>query len=405
MKQWQRILFVTMFLFLFLLPANSAHAIGPYQKNLFGTVLDDGTGLEWQHSDDGTLRTWESALAYCEGLTLSYYDDWRLPSRRELSSIVDFSSYFPAIDGVFSSRPEYYWSATTYAYSTSRAWILGFYSGSVAGSKKTTNLYVRCVRAGLSSGTFDLSIILDGSGSGAVNINQPDETCTINCAMGFLPGSTVTLTALAGSGSIFTGWSGDCSGTGLIITVTMDSAKICTAAFSKAGDWNPLPDTGQTTCYDGGGTVIDPCPVPGESFYGQDTNYSDSALAYLDHGNGTVTDTNTGLMWQQNTADTDISGNINSSDLINWQDALDYCANLSYEGDDDWRLPSRFELRSIADYGSIHPVFTCQSSSYWSDRTYANITSSAWYLHFYNGYDSAHYKSNSYYVRCVRAGL
>jgi len=35
-----------------------------------------------------------------------------------------------------------------------------------------------------------------------------------------------------------------------------------------------LPDTGQTKCYDADGVEIDPCPSPGEDFYGQDTQYT-----------------------------------------------------------------------------------------------------------------------------------
>ena len=36
----------------------------------------------------------------------------------------------------------------------------------------------------------------------------------------------------------------------------------------------PVPDTGQTKCYDDVGNEINPCPQPGEDFYGQDANYA-----------------------------------------------------------------------------------------------------------------------------------
>ncbi len=50
--------------------------------------------------------TWESALAYAEGLTHGGYDDWRLPNAKELHSIVDYSrspntSASPAINPLF----------------------------------------------------------------------------------------------------------------------------------------------------------------------------------------------------------------------------------------------------------------------------------------------------------------
>ena len=61
---------------------------------------------------------------------------------------------------------------------------------------------------------------------------------------------------------------------------------IASAAFK-------LPDTGQTKCYDTGGTEI-PCAGTG-----QDGAYSINPMSYTDNGNGTVTDNNTGLIWQK----------------------------------------------------------------------------------------------------------
>lgn len=62
----------------------------------------------------------------------------------------------------------------------------------------------------------------------------------------------------------------------------------------------PVPDTGQTTCYDAAGTVID-CPSPGEPFHGQDGNYTINAPSYTDLGNGVVLDNVTGLHWEVKT--------------------------------------------------------------------------------------------------------
>jgi hypothetical protein len=58
-----------------------------------------------------------------------------------------------------------------------------------------------------------------------------------------------------------------------------------------------LPDTGQNKCYDN--TQEIPCPTSGEAFYGQDAQYQSPQPAYTDNGDGTVTDVNTGLMWQK----------------------------------------------------------------------------------------------------------
>ena len=41
----------------------------------------------------------------------------------------------------------------------------------------------------------------------------------------------------------------------------------------------PVPDTGQTKCYDVAGNVIT-CPSPGQALYGQDANYSINPMSF-----------------------------------------------------------------------------------------------------------------------------
>ncbi|MBV5349935.1 hypothetical protein JZU71_01895, partial [bacterium] len=54
-----------------------------------------------------------------------------------------------------------------------------------------------------------------------------------------------------------------------------------------------LPDTGQTKCYNYSGTEI-PCAGTG-----QDGAYSINPMSFTDNANGTITDNNTGLLWQK----------------------------------------------------------------------------------------------------------
>ena len=126
------------------------------------------------------------------------------------------------------------------------------------------------------------------------------------------------------------------------------------------GDPSLLPDTGQTLCYDAEGAVIS-C---GDSdFPGQDGAYSTGCpmndLRFVDNGDDTVTDTCTGLMWQQNTADIDGGGfnpDPGSGDRVSWCDALAYCEGLTLAGESDWRLPNVLEAQSIADYSLSAPA-------------------------------------------------
>jgi hypothetical protein len=124
------------------------------------------------------------------------------------------------------------------------------------------------------------------------------------------------------------------------------------------------------------------------------------ALADLvENGDGTVTDTVTGLMWQQAEAGT-----------MTWDAALAYCESLVLAGHSDWRLPNRNELQSIVDYVRYKPsidkaVFPGSvSSRYWSSTTDAFATECAWCVNFENGYIQSYIKANSFHVRAVRGG-
>ena len=126
---------------------------------------------------------------------------------------------------------------------------------------------------------------------------------------------------------------------------------------------------------------------------------SAASAIYIDNGDGTVTDTETGLMWKQTT----------ESSTMNWQSAIDHCDALSFAGYDDWRLPEIDELASLIEGGSAPYIDTnmfpdTASSGYWSSTTDDSNTYSAWYVYFGNGNVFSSSKSNSYYVRAVRGG-
>jgi hypothetical protein len=161
-----------------------------------------------------------------------------------------------------------------------------------------------------------------------------------------------------------------------------------------AGD--ALPDTGQTKCYNATGEI--PCPAPGEPFYGQDGNYEGLRPEYEVSANGlVVTDLNTGLIWQR----------VDDGVQKTWAEASAYCEALALSGSSDWRLPSRHELVSIADYGrytpAINPAFNCQSGSYWSNRTRDDDQTYAWLVNFTDGSTLTLGKGLYNYVRCVRS--
>jgi hypothetical protein len=189
---------------------------------------------------------------------------------------------------------------------------------------------------------------------------------------------------------------------------------------SNAGAFK-LPDTGQTTCYgiDGNETSC--------AGTGQDGEYNINPLSYTDNGDGTVTDNNTGLMWQKCSAgQTDDATCSGSATASNWYQAYgtpdatynpephqDVCGSLTLGGHSDWRLPSKKEIMNIVDYGVPYPGPTIEqtyfpntvaggTSLYWTSLTFVGDTSSAWYTTFDYGAVYHASKASSYYVRCVR---
>jgi hypothetical protein len=79
-------------------------------------------------------------------------------------------------------------------------------------------------------------------------------------------------------------------------------------------------------------------------------------------------------------------------------------------GASDWRMPTRSELMSIVDNGRSNPAIDSEyfpntpSWWYWSSSPYANGSSAAWNVGFYNGRVNWHGEGSSYHVRLVRAG-
>ena len=111
-------------------------------------VIDSKTDLEWQddYSNNGDKvksAKWIDAIDYCEELTLDGKNDWRLPNKKELLSIVDYTTVDPAISSVFEKTKSFnYWSSTN----RYDAFSVHFGSGFTTHISKEYPYYVRCVR-------------------------------------------------------------------------------------------------------------------------------------------------------------------------------------------------------------------------------------------------------------------
>lgn len=117
------------------------------------TVTDNNSGLMWQQDGFASdYKTWAEALKYCENLTLGGFSDWRMPTVKEIMSLVDYSqSKEPVINTNYftNTMPLFYWSSTTADYEDlpRHAWGVDFGDGSPFFDVKTTSSPVRAVRS------------------------------------------------------------------------------------------------------------------------------------------------------------------------------------------------------------------------------------------------------------------
>lgn len=115
-----------------------------------GVVIDEITGVSWQRELEPTAgRSWPDADQYCKDLTLAGHDDWRLPTRLELVSIVDFAAFDPAIDATaFPNTPAFgFWSGSLHADQPETAWLVYFKDGYTSFNQFAYSSQARCVRA------------------------------------------------------------------------------------------------------------------------------------------------------------------------------------------------------------------------------------------------------------------
>ncbi len=128
---------------------DSDYTINPpsYTDNGDGTVTDNNSGLLWQQSDDGQKRIWANAEPYCDALYFAGYEDWRLPTIKELSRIVNYGTGDPAVDIAYfpDMKSANYWSSTVHL-GWSSVFNVSFLDGAVTASVNGSDYYVLCVR-------------------------------------------------------------------------------------------------------------------------------------------------------------------------------------------------------------------------------------------------------------------
>lgn len=204
-----------------------------------------------------------------------------------------------------------------------------------------------------------------------------------------------------------------CAGLGYTLGGTLACAVGCAYDVASCAS-QAFPGTGQTTCWNGSGTMID-CAGTGQDGELQ----AGAALAYVDNGDGTITDRNTGLVWEKLSDD----GSIHDKDShYIWSDGFAKVAALnasSFAGHTDWRMPNVKELQSIMTYQGMRAwspafyngcvsgctVLTCSCSGggiYWTSSTMVRDPTTAHCVWSLTGAVSGNPKNGGLFTRAVR---
>lgn len=142
-------------------PGHPATAVGRFADNGDGTLTDTTRGLRWKRCSEGqswsnstcigkaATYNWPQALALAQEARFAGFDDWRVPARDELKSILDPACTDPAIDlTLFPATPSFaYWSATPFEHFIRLGWAVYFGPGRDGYSPKDyAYFHVRLVR-------------------------------------------------------------------------------------------------------------------------------------------------------------------------------------------------------------------------------------------------------------------
>lgn len=133
-----------------------------FTDNTDGTVTDNLTGLIWTKDanapgpagcNPAANKTWQAALDYVACLNADSYlgGGWRLPNRKELRSLIDYSQNAPALASghpFTSVQVGYYWSSTTDTADSADAWAVLMGYGHTMSLAKTLSNSVWTVRSG-----------------------------------------------------------------------------------------------------------------------------------------------------------------------------------------------------------------------------------------------------------------
>jgi len=183
-----------------------------------------------------------------------------------------------------------------------------------------------------------------------------------------------------------------------------------------------ISDSGQTGSYTG--------------TFGEDHDYTSlPAQSFTDHGNGTISDNITGLLWTKcSMGENNLMDSSNDCSEVHgqysWYDANAACENLVHGGWSNWRLPDYSELFSLLDFGRTGINASAINNTYFPNTEFQDcydqgvmwgtlitqaylLTIKYWtateftdlnyahYISFDDGYSNVDSQSANNFLRCV----
>ena len=435
-----------------------------------GTVTDARTGLMWKRASesaewsDGITETFSFSHASAMRSDFSGYSDWRLPSIEELRSLLDNRLKPMLDDSVFTVQQGcYFWSSTLNRNPQSQfngyAWVKKYASSSPCfGDVKTDAEHVRLVRVAtrsqsssasdtrvlqqvetspspqsLSSSTIPVStyreraLMLNSPPSlfGLITLNMGDGSGEVRRdpgASSYAPGQAVRLTAVAQPGSRFVGWRGDVAGGHFVCNLRMDSAKTITAEFGRIEVTEGAYTTRQELVLATGTLqqietkqVIQTGSVPttlidtnGDALVTPKKSSEKRIGHFCDHGDGTITDTRTGLMWMRSAVGQTWIGDtaVGNASYHKFEPSLELPSTCV--GYDDWRLPTLNELELLVDPSRQAPTIDIYAfpntprSFFWTSSRVVESGRNVWRVNFGDGQTDPSSPIASAQIRLVR---
>ncbi|MFA6812400.1 MAG: DUF1566 domain-containing protein [Bacteroidaceae bacterium] len=410
---------------------NSSHrALDPSVSWLDGHRMteDLNTGLMWAIQTEKTneltyynnVYTWADAKeVFINQLNINNYcgyNDWRLPNKDELRSIVDYSQSEPAVQFAYfpNVKSDFYWTSLTYQMQSVFGWAIYMGLGSATAISKKSKRHVMAVRGGFDKrfGVMDESRFVD-NGDGTVtdsvtnlmwqqgdnermnfvdamahckkmnlagykdwklpNIKELNTILNLDRVDGwwyfkkFFPVNNLVPPLLhyfscttyeriyAWVTNFNYGYDGYYANK--MTKLLFRAVRTIDTKF-EAGEFK-MPESGQDICYNTQGETIEK-PTKDSSLYGQDGSFKINPFAFeikVIQDQPIVFDHNTGLYWERKSCQPDAFNYMNRR--FTYGEAKAYIAflnTIAYLGFADWRMPNVQELRTLATYADQIPA-------------------------------------------------